>query len=329
MSLTFCGICSESGGRADPIVWCPDCGDYLCQTCAEHHRLSKASKHHKTMPIENFLELPKYITDLKLYCEEHNVGFTHYCNQHDVAICPNCLLPDHRECKGVTGIEQTAKNVQSSVAFLQIESGIGETIEYIQKAAREVANNRKFFIKDNTDIEAKMRNKRSEINSHFDKIENQARNRLLVIKNDHESKWKMLESEFKEKEAQMLNMRETMQTIKAHGSQLQVFLGIHEIGKELTKQKKYTCDLYSSTSLDKVNIDLEINTCLVNLENQIPTWGEISVSTKSVPLKVSWSDSRSAQSVTEPLNRSNSESSKLIILRLKGTDKLDRLQKKL
>lgn len=295
LNMSLCGTCSESGGRKKPVVWCPECDDWLCQACEDYHRLSKASKHHHTIPIEKYCELPKIISDLKLSCEVHGFGFTHYCKQHEIAICSKCLLPDHKDCSDITPIDQAFNNIKASVALERLEKSLQQSIERVANAAKAVSDNQKGFTESSINIQKALSQKHVEILKYFDKLKKQTNSCVLAITKSHESTFKSLQYEMLEKQLDLLKLKESISKMKKHGNELQVLLGINEIGKQLNYHIKYITNLYASTSLDGVSLDLQFHNSVINLENSIPEIGKIHILTKRPSTELTWDDTKEAQ----------------------------------
>jgi hypothetical protein len=112
-------------------VWCPDCHEGICTECREHHSLSKPSRNHTTIPIEEYQTLPSYVLEIKEHCDEHHERFNLYCKEHDRPYCRICNLENHKDCKNVAIMEEIIKNVKTSTMFTDIEHLIKEMIENI------------------------------------------------------------------------------------------------------------------------------------------------------------------------------------------------------
>ena len=58
----LCGICESQHITKCADHWCPECDEGLCSDCQKHHSLSKATRTHGIISIENYKKLPKSIS---------------------------------------------------------------------------------------------------------------------------------------------------------------------------------------------------------------------------------------------------------------------------
>jgi hypothetical protein len=63
--------------------WCPECDEGLCSDCETHHNISKASRNHGVISIENYHKLPSSISEIGNRCEHHDMKYTLFCQFHD------------------------------------------------------------------------------------------------------------------------------------------------------------------------------------------------------------------------------------------------------
>ena len=64
----------------------------LCSDCEHHHKVSKASRNHGVISIENYHKLPSSISEIGNHCEYHDMKYTHFCQHHDKPCCPDCTV---------------------------------------------------------------------------------------------------------------------------------------------------------------------------------------------------------------------------------------------
>ncbi|XP_065883185.1 E3 ubiquitin-protein ligase TRIM71-like [Dysidea avara] len=92
---TKCGNCEENAA----ITWCVECEDPLCHDCTEAHKKVKLSKHHKIVPINEFLRNPKQALsapEKAEFCKAHTKQpLDLYCKTCSSLICRDCTMKDH------------------------------------------------------------------------------------------------------------------------------------------------------------------------------------------------------------------------------------------
>jgi hypothetical protein len=91
----LCGICEAQHITKYADQWCPECDEGLCCDCEKYHKVSKSSRNHGVIPIENYHQLPSSISEIGNHCEYHDMKYTHFCQHHDKPCCPDCISTNH------------------------------------------------------------------------------------------------------------------------------------------------------------------------------------------------------------------------------------------
>ena len=106
----ICGICEAQYITKHADQWCPQCDEGLCSDCENNfHKISKATKDHGVISIENYHKLPSSISEIDNYCEYHDMNYTHFCQHHDKPCCPDCIVINHKDCVGLLSIREIIK----------------------------------------------------------------------------------------------------------------------------------------------------------------------------------------------------------------------------
>ena len=87
----LCGICESQHITKCAGQWCPECEEGLCSDCQKHHSLSKGTRTHGIISIENYEKLPKSISEIVHNCKDHEMKYTIYCPNHDTICCPQII----------------------------------------------------------------------------------------------------------------------------------------------------------------------------------------------------------------------------------------------
>ncbi|CAG2253548.1 unnamed protein product [Mytilus edulis] len=138
---TVCGICDFKHVTKPSVVWCSECDEGLCDDCKEHHSISKASREHDTVPINDYQNLPTEVLQVTQSCRKHNQKYQIFCKIHDCPCCKKCFIDVHNECKEFVDIDDVIKDVKSSNAFNEIEHTLSDIAEFIQKVRRNREEN--------------------------------------------------------------------------------------------------------------------------------------------------------------------------------------------
>ncbi|XP_076105619.1 uncharacterized protein LOC143073747 [Mytilus galloprovincialis] len=131
----LCGICDVQQMTKCADHWCTECDEGLCNDCEKHHSISKASRKHGIIPIEDFQKIPTDISSIGHHCEEHEKKFQNYCSHHEKLCCPSCIATEHLSCLGLLDLDEIVKTSKTSVL-----------IENLEKSLQEIATNIKNVI---------------------------------------------------------------------------------------------------------------------------------------------------------------------------------------
>lgn len=95
---TYCDICQSRYIYKAAEEDCPICEEALCTDCKDHHKLSKATKIHQAISIDEFNNLPAFIREIKQHFDEHLDRFEFFCLTHSELCCKRCITTTHKEC---------------------------------------------------------------------------------------------------------------------------------------------------------------------------------------------------------------------------------------
>ena len=92
-----CDKCSVDDASDAAVVYCCDCGQFLCDLCKKVHKRSKTEANHKLVDLETkeSIELPT-IKHEAIYCIQHSEKLTYYCKDCDKLVCQICLNIHHK-----------------------------------------------------------------------------------------------------------------------------------------------------------------------------------------------------------------------------------------
>jgi hypothetical protein len=75
----ICGICEAQYITKHADQWCPECNEGLCSECENNfNNISKATREHGVISIENYHKLPSFISEIANHCEYHDMKYTHF-----------------------------------------------------------------------------------------------------------------------------------------------------------------------------------------------------------------------------------------------------------
>ena len=115
--------------------------------------------------------MPSYVLESKEHCDEHHEKFNLYCKVHERLCCRMCNLENHQDSKNVAIMEEIIKNVKTSTMFTVIGHLIKEMIEIISKIRQNREINSSFVKEQKRLIENEIHERRTKINNHLDKLQ--------------------------------------------------------------------------------------------------------------------------------------------------------------
>ncbi|XP_011405118.2 PREDICTED: E3 ubiquitin-protein ligase TRIM71-like [Amphimedon queenslandica] len=95
--VTSCDKCIVDDSSDPAVVYCCDCGQFLCDLCKKVHKRSRKEASHKLIDLETkeSIELPT-VKHEAIYCIQHSEKLTYYCKDCDELVCQICLNIHHK-----------------------------------------------------------------------------------------------------------------------------------------------------------------------------------------------------------------------------------------
>jgi len=283
-SPSVCGLCDIRHICKQSELWCPECDEELCIDCAEHHSLSKASRNHKTIPISEYRKLPSNVLKIREFCNEHDERFQTYCKKHCCPCCRICIVESHNECKDITVLEDVVEGVKSSHMFKEIESFIDEMIENVGKIRQSRETNSAAVTEQKQMIECEIRELRTNVNNHLDKLEEDLMKELTEAETTITEKTCELMVSLDEKEKVLTECQTNVVNIKQYASDLQTFLVMKQIENDVETLDTSLHALVNSDSLNQTKLSCKIDTTLKNITTSIDRFEEVVVESKPCEL---------------------------------------------
>ena len=186
----------------------------------------KPSRGHTTIHIEEYQKLPLYVLGIKEHCNEHHEKFKLYCKQHGCPCCGVCMVKTRMDCSDVTILENIVKDVNPSDIFNEIEQLIIEMTEIIGKIRQNRETNSSSSRELKIIIENEIREVRTKINNHLDKLLEDLMKELTELEKQitEETRDLMLSLDGKPKE--LTEYQTNIINIKKYASDMQTYLAV-------------------------------------------------------------------------------------------------------
>ena len=276
-SPSFCGMCDIRHISKPSEVWCPDCDERLCTECLDNHSLAKPCRNHTTIPIAEYRKHPSYVLEIKEYCSEHNEKFNLYCKEHECPCCGVCIVETHRDCIDVIILENLIKDVKTSDIFNEMEQLIYEMVETIGKFKQNRETNSSAVREQKIIVGYKIRKLRTKVNNHLDKLQEDLMKELTEAEKQITDETRELLTSLDKKQKELAEYQTNVVNIKRYASDLQTYLTVKQIEKELETHDTCLQSLVKSDSLNQTKLTCKIDNRLKTIATNIPKFGEVLV----------------------------------------------------
>ena len=297
----LCGICEAQHMTKYADQWCPECDEGLCFECKNHHKVSKATRNHGVITIENYHKLPSCISEIGNHCEYHDMKYTHFCQHHDKPCCPDCISTNHKDCVGLLSIREIIKTSKTSTVIDNIEQSLTDIKYNIDKITKNRQLNLSEIRQQRQIFHEQIKQMRVKINSHLDTLEHNIIQELDDTEDKIKSKIDNLLKQLSTNSKTVEGLQSDIRAVKEYASDLQTFLGSKAIEEEVKKEEEYLMALSEDGCLQQLNLRYNINTKIKDILSTITTFGSVSIETSppSVVIKAIQDKQAQIMSVTQ------------------------------
>ena len=301
-SPSFCGMCDNRHISKPSEVWCRECEEGLCTECTEYHSSMKLSRGHTTIPIAEYQKLPPYVLEIKEHCSEHQDKFSLYCKEHECPCCGICIVKNHSDCKNVAIMEEIIKNVKTSTMFTETEHWIKEMIENIGKIRQNRETNFSAVKEQKRIIENEMQELRTKINTHLDKLQEDLMKEQTEAEKQLTTETHELLVSLDDKQKELTEYQTNIVNIKKYASDLQTFIAVKQIEKEVETLDTCLQSIVNSDSLNQTKLSYDIDTGVKNIAISIQRFAEVVVEAKPCEMVFVRSKDKQAQMMVAELS---------------------------
>ncbi|XP_052234923.1 tripartite motif-containing protein 66-like isoform X1 [Dreissena polymorpha] len=176
-----CVACESKNIELCADFFCETCLKCFCQTCLYHHDQMFVNHVTYGRGESNKWPLTKTTEDLLLKCDVHNSEtLKMFCQDHSQLCCSDCLLVNHRQCKNVALISESAKN--PSVDIQQLSNKIQIILADLNKFKRSQEASIHFVEGSYSEKLQEIREVRKKLNADLDGLENSTLKELDTIR---------------------------------------------------------------------------------------------------------------------------------------------------
>ncbi|CAC5399019.1 unnamed protein product [Mytilus coruscus] len=284
-STVVCGICESQHTTTKADFWCPECDEGLCSQCLKHHSASKGTRAHGVISVDNYKQLPSSIANISQYCSQHDRKFQIYCPQHESTCCPLCIQSYHANCIGILSLEKVIETAKTSALMENFDKNIKNIKINAERVVKDRKQNLDEIKKQRQKFQDEIKQIRNKINEHIESLEQQILQDLYAAEQKVKSQIEDLLGKLALNIEKVDLLQTDLSAIKEYASDLQAFLGSKMVETEIQKHEIFLQSLLDDGSLQKIDMNCQIEENLSDVLSTVTSFGSISVESKS-PLVV-------------------------------------------
>ena len=211
-------------------------------------------------------------------------------------------MKNHSDCKNVVIMEDIIKNVKTSSMFNETEHLIKEMIETIGKIRQNRETNSSSVREQKRIIENQIQELRTQINNHLDRLQENLMTELDEAEIQVTDETRELLVSLDEKQKELTEYQTNIVNIKKYASDLQTFIAVKQIEKQVDTQETCLQSLVNSDSLNQTKLTYKIDTGLKNITTSIQKFAEVVVESKPCAMVVVRRKDKEAQMMVAELS---------------------------
>lgn len=254
-STLSCGPCLV--GRKQTIaalVWCPTCSEGLCKVCLDYHKSSRLSRSHDVIDAKKYTAFPSFMFKIKQDCSIHDKAFELYCPNHLVPCCEKCVSTDHSSCTGITSLTSAARDFRSSSHCRNFEKSIEDISTDLFNLKKNRTDNIKKFKNQKSDLESTLTKLKNKMNKQFDQLEMDLLREFSNTQSRETGRINGMMRRLESKEQSVYKIRTGWEGAKTQLPETQLFLGQHELEKQLAEKREEMHTILEEDGMKEVKI---------------------------------------------------------------------------
>lgn len=283
LNCESCDPCKRDGCNESMCSWCIDCAEALCQDCDKHHRKSKTSASHNTVPLQKLKSASDFLHKFTQTCSDHAGGrIAFYCTKHDKLCCPSCVTLHQKECNDIITLEEAAAGVKTSEIIADLGSRMKEALQTLGELANHKHENIGMINAQRDGIKSSLNELRRKINDYFDSLEKRMNEKLLQAHGECIQKLEEQTKDLEKRTDTLKTWQSDIKIIKEFGSDTHAFIMSKELENLVTELE--TFNKISTENFIGLNLTCLTSITVENLQAKVQALGEISVNKSSTEL---------------------------------------------
>ncbi|XP_071150544.1 uncharacterized protein [Mytilus edulis] len=297
-STSLCGPCSERHITKPSTYWCSECEEAICNDCREHHKVLKATGSHELIPIDKYKSLPSFITGIQQSCTYHNEKYQLYCVAHALPFCFKCVK-EHQKCN-VIPLDEVTNNTKTSGLLQDLEARLVDLLHNIDIIKQDRKANLASIEERKERHRTKIRQIRTQMNEHLDKLENGIKQDLEKNVCQCKGNIQNMLASVQEKGKLITEYQNNLQSIKQHATDVQTFLVMRDIEMKIFDNEQYLQSLVENNQFEPVDIVFKVDLGVLSILESLKSVGSIEVKNKLRSIRLIRAKDKQAQLQVTP-----------------------------
>lgn len=276
----LCTICKLRHNDVCAVVWCPECEENLCTGCKEHHDLSRLTKGHNSISVEEYDALSPFIQEIKQHCKDHKEKFDFLCPDDDTLCCRKCITTTHKECKHFMSIEEAIASSRENLSCEAIDKCLECQRGNLENAKKDRESNKKLVIEQKEKFRSDIQNVRGRIKDYLDQLENKIIEELDFSVEMQEKEIQKVIDEITSKQDEVEKLTAEKENLRENDFDLQTFLRMRKLRESVNQSEKCIQTLIDSDRFDRISVEMSIANEISTFLSKIRTLGTIRVIVK-------------------------------------------------
>ena len=171
-----CDVCKQENQKEQAMVYCPECEEYLCNSCESWHKKPRATRFHDVVPVTELASKEKPKSQALSCTLKNECGCNTkreavcFCFDHQELMCSTCKNVRHRKCQSGT-IEDMLSKASVFEEFDALTDKTNSLIEHALQLKEHHTNCLESLGKANRSFEQQIHQLRKDLNTWVDKLE--------------------------------------------------------------------------------------------------------------------------------------------------------------
>lgn len=258
------------------VSWCYDCGEALCERCTTYHQRMKVLMDHSILSLDEIRNRSPKAAETEELCQTHAGKIVEaFCYDHDQLCCLDCVTYDHRGCRKVKSLEETARSIKDGDTLRAVTG----QLEWVEEHAKTVIKSRTNTI---SELDEKQDAIMSDVASLRDEIEQLLRQMEEKLKTELSKMHTALVEELKLQRQDFENMykaadngKKVLVVSKALGSDTELCVTAHNLRKRCEEHESSIKS--ESSNVYNYNYELVVNDVINEFTQNVRSVGRINI----------------------------------------------------